>query len=154
MAVLSLGEGGLRRIAEMRDAVDAARPECEEEWQKLALAGKKIHAIKAYRDLTGKLLRECKRDVEAYTEREELIRYSGAHTPSNAELCELWMRYLYAGKKVNAIKEYRERSTAYLSLREAKKAVEEYIRAHPDALVQTGQTFRQYYTNTFNSNEV
>jgi large subunit ribosomal protein L7/L12 len=80
--------------------------------------GRKIEAIKLYRDLTGAGLKEAKDAVEALERggtRPEAHRGSAG---AEADVLDL----LRAGQKIRAIKIYRERTG--VSLLEAKNAVE------------------------------
>ena len=93
----------------------------------LLSGGRKIEAIKLYRDVTGAGLKEAKDAVEAL-ERDGSLppqRAQAASGPGvdNAEILEL----LRAGQKIRAIKLYRERTGSGLA--DAKNAVEALARA-------------------------
>ena len=92
----------------------------------LVRIGRKIEAIKLYRDVTGAGLKEAKDAVEAL-ERDGALppqRAESATRPGvdNAEILEL----LRAGQKIRAIKLYRERTG--VGLADAKNAVEALAR--------------------------
>ncbi len=92
----------------------------------LVRGGRKIEAIKLYRDVTGAGLKEAKDAVEAL-ERDGAgpPKRAGATGPGvdNAEILEL----LRAGQKIRAIKLYRERTGTGLA--DSKSAVEAMARA-------------------------
>jgi len=100
-----------------------------DEVKRKVLAGDKIGAIKLYRELTGVGLAEAKSAVEqmqtqlrGFASAEVVLptRPTSPATPQfNAEINEA----IFAGKKIVAIKLYRERTQAGLA--EAKRAVEE-----------------------------
>ena len=87
--------------------------------QRLARQGKKIEAIKYYREMTGVGLREAKAAVEQLE-----VAVEEKHYPEGARLIdpEVLQRLLQAGRKIEAIKYYR--TTTGVDLREAKAAVE------------------------------
>jgi len=93
----------------------------------LVLAGKKLEAIKVYREVTGVGLAEAKNAVEAL-ERGEPIDIAPAHRPPvNAGDTEARIRAeLAAGRKIEAIKIHRAAFGS--SLHGAKEAVEEIER--------------------------
>ncbi len=114
------------------DAADGRAPVAESnslDGRVLALLrnGRKIEAIKLYRDVTGAGLKEAKDAVESL-ERDgslpskRVAAGSGAGV-DNAEILEL----LRAGQKIRAIKLYRERTGSGLA--DAKNAVEALARA-------------------------
>lgn len=98
---------------------------------RLLLAGQKLHAIKVYRELTGSSLSEAK---EALDRLEGVIRLGGdlqsefallggaVSTGTQGALTAEIGQLLARGKKIQAIKLYRERTGA--SLDEAKNAVD------------------------------
>ncbi|MEZ0257872.1 MAG: ribosomal protein L7/L12 [Chthoniobacter sp.] len=100
-----------------------------DEVKRKVLAGDKIGAIKLYRELTGVGLAEAKSAVEQLQTRlrgfesaEIALPKSSSDTSlpkSNAAINEA----IFAGKKIVAIKLYREQTKAGLA--EAKRAVEE-----------------------------
>jgi ribosomal protein L7/L12 len=93
----------------------------------LAAQGRKIDAIKLYRDRTGAGLAEAKAAVEALEQGETMtIRASRVTqgTSAEADLLDL----LRQGQKVEAIKVYRERTGT--GLREAKEAIERLAAQH------------------------
>lgn len=97
---------------------DGGRKELENELRGLLEQGRKIEAIKLYRERTGTGLREAKDAVEALQ--------AGAALPSrnrlDPNLEQNLVVLLERGKKIDAIKEYREATGA--GLKEAKDAVE------------------------------
>lgn len=100
-----------------------------DEVKRKVLAGDKIGAIKLYRELTGVGLAEAKSAVEqmltqlrGFESAEIALPKSSSDTAlptSNAAINEA----IFAGKKIVAIKLYREQTKAGLA--EAKRAVEE-----------------------------
>jgi ribosomal protein L7/L12 len=82
--------------------------------------GRKIEAIKLYRDLTGAGLKEAKDAVEALERGGSLPSKSG----DDGDILDL----LRDGQKIRAIKLYRDRTG--FGLAEAKHAVEAMARAH------------------------
>jgi kynurenine formamidase/ribosomal protein L7/L12 len=84
----------------------------------LLQGGKKIGAIKLYRERTGVGLKEAKDAVEALERGESLPTREPVDSSMEAEI----VRLLEAGKKIEAIKVYRERTG--VGLKEAKDAVE------------------------------
>jgi ribosomal protein L7/L12 len=85
--------------------------------------GRKIEAIKLYRDLTGAGLGEAKNAVEAL-EREDSRPQKREARSDDGEILEL----LRDGQKIRAIKLYRDRTGA--GLKEAKDAVEALARSN------------------------
>jgi len=111
------------------------------ELQSLLEQGRKIEAIKLYREQTGAGLKEAKDAVEAMTSettqanlREALAR----HSPDGEGLSleEELLRLLRNGEKIEAIKCYRGRTGA--GLREAKDAVEALAAQHGIAAKSAG----------------
>lgn len=92
----------------------------EAEVRTLLADGRKIEAIKRYRDHTGAGLKEAKDAVEML-ERDGELRVPERREATNAE-GEI-VSLLEQGRKIEAIKLYRERTG--ISLKEAKEAVEE-----------------------------
>ncbi len=92
-------------------------------------AGKKISAIKLYRERHGVGLNEAKAAVEALARQRGIADQS---SPDDAELLEL----LNAGQKISAIKLYRERHG--VGLKEAKDAVEALAGEHGIAAQGSG----------------
>ncbi len=87
--------------------------------------GRKINAIKLYREVTGVGLKEAKEAVEAIQERQQLA-LSGYQSPAanlpRGDVMAQIEEELRAKRKINAIKLYRE---AYkVGLKEAKDAVD------------------------------
>ena len=92
-------------------------------------AGRKIEAIKLYREFTGQGLKEAKEAVEAI-ERGQKPAFSANH-PSSAsqpagDLMAQIEQELRAGRKINAVKLYREAHN--VGLKEAKDEVDEIER--------------------------
>ena len=92
----------------------------------LLLHGRKIEAIKVYRDTTGMGLAEAKADIDALERELEETGAMAAHHQRPAPTPEEWMQQVYvlleADNKIGAIKLYRE--MADVGLAEAKTAVE------------------------------
>ena len=86
--------------------------------------GRKIEAIKVYREATGAGLKEAKDAVEALDLRGGLPHPHGIGKDVEPELLSLLRR----GEKIQAIKLYREKTGA--GLKEAKDAVEALARRH------------------------
>lgn len=97
--------------------------------QDLLRSGQKIEAIKRYRELTGVGLKEAKDAVEAMERGEEVpVARAPAVSAPAASVQDL----LRSGRKIEAIKLYREQSG--LGLKEAKDAVEAMERGDPPPL--------------------
>jgi ribosomal protein L7/L12 len=88
------------------------------ELRALLAEGRKIEAIKRYREATGAGLAEAKEAVEALERGEAMPTTQSADSALETEIISL----LEAGRKVEAIKLYRERTGT--GLKEAKDAVE------------------------------
>jgi len=88
------------------------------ELRALLAEGRKIEAIKRYREATGEGLAAAKDAVEALEQNEP----PAAAEPADAALETQIVSLLEAGRKIEAIKVYRERTGA--GLKEAKDAVE------------------------------
>ena len=88
------------------------------EIQALLAAGRKIEAIKRYREATGAGLAAAKETVEAIERNEPLPERKSLDSAFENEIVGL----LEGGKKIEAIKLYRERTG--VGLKEAKDAVE------------------------------
>jgi large subunit ribosomal protein L7/L12 len=84
--------------------------------------GRKIEAIKLYRDLTGAGLKEAKDAVEALERGGSLPSPRNVSSGEEGDILEL----LRAGQKIRAIKLYRDRTGAGLA--QAKEAVESLAR--------------------------
>ena len=95
----------------------------EEEIRKQLRRGNKIKAIKLYREQTGTGLKEAKDAVETMEQEGHRVRIS--------ELAEMYKgddaveSLLIAGKRINAIKMYRQRTG--VGLKEAKDAIDRTI---------------------------
>jgi ribosomal protein L7/L12 len=90
--------------------------------------GRKIEAVRVYREARGVSLAEAKKSVELV---EAGRQWSGAEpTPATAEpgLVDDVLEHVRAGRWIHAIKLYRE--TTGGGLKEAKDAVEEIARQH------------------------
>ena len=99
-------------------------------------AGKKINAIKRYRELTGVGLKEAKEAVEASMNNVPLTKSAPAVarvvlSPAEALADADLLAHMQAGKKINAIKRYRELTG--VGLKEAKEAVEASMNNVPAA---------------------
>jgi ribosomal protein L7/L12 len=93
------------------------------------VAKRKINAIKLYREFTGEGLKEAKEAIEAI-ERGQKPTSSAYNTPSAGppagDLMAQIEAELRAGRKINAIKLYREAHN--VGLKEAKDAIDEMER--------------------------
>ncbi len=115
------------------------------EVEMLLTQGKKIQAIKLYREQTGLGLREAK-DAIDLIEQTLLVRGPGSYQaqpgdPDTGSILpavetpgEEVRRYVLAGKKIQAIKLYREQTG--LGLREAKEAIDRLEQALRQGLEQ------------------
>lgn len=133
---------GLRQAKEVVDALEQelfmpgstssrAAEDPDEEVRRFVLEGRKIEAIKRYREQTGLGLREAKEAVDAL-EQELLLpdptsafqRDEGSEDARRAtvEPGEEVRRYMLEGRKIEAIKRYREQTG--LGLREAREVIE------------------------------
>src|SRR5207302_9114522 len=95
----------------------------EERVRSLLAEGRKIEAIRAYRESTGAGLKEAKDVVDALEQGGPFGGRDDAAVDPDSELLELLGR----GQKIQAIKVYRERTRA--GLKEAKEAVEALARS-------------------------
>ena len=100
--------------------------------RELAATGRKLEAIKAYREATGADLVTAKNAVEslnspqaAYPPQRILVDYPGT-APTGLNLTPEIMALVEQGNKIQAIKRYRELTGA--GLKEAKDKVEVYER--------------------------
>jgi len=96
----------------------------EEELLALLQSGQKIPAVKLYRERTGTGLKDAKEAVEALQRGEGLPPLPDPASVPEEEIVGL----LRAGRKIDAIKLYREQSGNGLA--EAKQAVEQLGRDH------------------------
>jgi ribosomal protein L7/L12 len=103
----------------------------------LLLNGRKIEAIKVYRDMTGVALAQAKADMDAL---EKELEASGAIAENGrrpAATAEEWLPQVYAlleaDNKIGAIKLYRE--MADVGLKEAKDAVDGMERGQRPAVL-------------------
>jgi ribosomal protein L7/L12 len=85
-------------------------------------AGRKIEAIKVYRQLTGVGLRKAKETVERLAAAGQLAAPTQGPDPAQGTDLSEVRQLLYAGRKIEAIKVYRQLTG--VGLREAKAAVE------------------------------
>jgi ribosomal protein L7/L12 len=90
----------------------------------LVTDGRKIEAIKLYRDMTGAGLKEAKDAVEALERDGSLPTPQKQSSGADVDVLDL----LRAGQKIRAIKLYRDKTG--VGLAEAKNAVEELARAN------------------------
>ena len=96
-------------------------PGLQPELDRLIRADLKVNAIKHYRDVTGRGLKESKDAVEARMA--DMAALSGTASPALApDLQPELDRLIRAGQKINAIKHYR--TLTNVGLKEAKDAVE------------------------------
>ena len=98
--------------------MDADNPDFEAELWTLLAEGRKIDAIKRYREQTGAGLAEAKQAVEALERGEPPPAGDRADSSLEAEVLAL----LEQGRKIKAVKLYREQTG--VGLKEAKDAVE------------------------------
>jgi ribosomal protein L7/L12 len=94
--------------------------------------GRKIEAIKLYRDITGAGLKEAKDAVEALEKGGSLASKPTASSADDADILEL----LREGQKIRAIKLYRDKTGAGLA--NAKNAVEALASTHGIPSSQSG----------------
>ncbi len=94
--------------------------------------GRKIEAIKLYRDITGAGLKEAKDAVEALERGGSPPNTRDESRGDDSDVLEL----LRAGQKIRAIKLYREK--AGVGLADAKNAVEALARTHGIPAGQSG----------------
>jgi ribosomal protein L7/L12 len=97
----------------------------KEELCRLIREGRKIDAIKLYREKTGVGLKEAK---EAIEQLERGDASEAGEQPTGDDLERQIVELLKAGKKISAIKLYREQTS--LGLKEAKDAVEGLAASH------------------------
>jgi ribosomal protein L7/L12 len=93
------------------------------------IAGRKINAIKLYREFTGEGLKEAKEAVEAIERGQRPTRSSYHGMATNQPVGDVLTQIeqeLREGRKINAVKLYRE--TYGVGLKEAKDAVDEMQR--------------------------
>jgi large subunit ribosomal protein L7/L12 len=119
------------------DEADAGPSEAESntlDGRVLALvrAGRKIEAIKLYRDMTGAGLKEAKDAVESLERGGAVSAPSDRSSADDLELLEL----LRAGQTIRAIKLYREKTG--VGLADAKQAVEAVARANSIPVGRSG----------------
>lgn len=96
----------------------------EREIRSLLDQGKKIEAVKVYKDQTGSSLKDAKDAVESLPRGASLPQPNAADTDWEAEVLQL----LGQGEKIKAVKLYRNRTGA--SLFDSKQAVEEMADRH------------------------
>jgi len=128
------GECQAELFASPEDAADSADSEpLSLDGRVIALLcdGRKIEAIKLYRDLTGAGLKEAKDAVEAL-ERDGSLPTRDASSGDDPDVLEL----LRAGQKIRAIKLYRDKTGAGLA--ESKNAIETLARKNGIPAGQSG----------------
>ena len=128
------GECKAELFASPEDAADSADSEpLSLDGRVIALVreGRKIEAIKLYRDLTGAGLKEAKDAVEAL-ERGGSLPTRDASSGDDPDVLEL----LRAGQKIRAIKLYRDKTGAGLA--ESKNAIETLARKNGIPAGQSG----------------
>jgi large subunit ribosomal protein L7/L12 len=114
-------------FASADDAADAAgvQPQSlDGRVRALLIDGRKIEAIKLYRNMTGAGLKEAKDAVEALERDGSLPNRDKPMSGGDADILDL----LRGGQKIRAIKLYRDRTGSGLA--EAKEAVEALARAN------------------------
>jgi ribosomal protein L7/L12 len=129
------GECQAELFASPEDAADSADSEpLSLDGRVIALLrdGRKIEAIKLYRDLTGAGLKEAKDAVEALERDGSLPTTRDASSGDDADLLDL----LRTGQKIRAIKLYRDKTGAGLA--ESKNAVEALARKNGIPVGQSG----------------
>ena len=101
--------------------IDAPPGGLSDRVRQLMADGRKIEAIKVYREQTGVGLKEAKDVVDAYVEGGAVPEVGpAARVPGD------WQATARSGNLIQAIKEYREQTGA--GLKEAKGAVDAYLR--------------------------
>jgi len=116
--------------ADIARAADLASPATEGDVVSMLQQGRKIDAIRIYREQTGAGLREAKDAVEALERGENLpaaARAAGSPGVRADLKADVWA-LLQDGQKIQAIKFYRERTGC--GLKQAKDAVEAVGREH------------------------
>jgi ribosomal protein L7/L12 len=95
----------------------------------LTRAGRKIEAIKKYREQTGAGLKEAKDAIELLAATGRLPQAEVAAAPATADEFESrLLELLRAGEKIEAIKQYRQQTG--VGLKDAKEAVESLAARH------------------------
>ena len=108
--------------AELPDSLDVAKQPDVDPLMDLIRSGKKIEAIKIYRQRTGAGLKEAKDAVEALERGESVpLPPGGSGTVAGSDVRDFVM-LLRQGKKIAAIKLYRDKTG--VGLADAKTAVE------------------------------
>ena len=111
-------------LSDQLDAPELDPGSLEDSIRSLLAQGKKITAIKRYREQTGAGLAAAKHAVERLERGESFAADAAAANDPDQQILEL----LAAGKKIAAIKIYREQMQA--GLKEAKEAVEAIAAEH------------------------
>ncbi len=108
-----------------------------DELRHLLAAGKKIQAIKLYREETGANLQVAKRAVDHIEEQFKLEHRQAQLSTEQVDGGEMEevLRLIQAGQKINAIKAYREITGT--GLKEAKEAVDRMATGANEPLPQT-----------------
>lgn len=107
-------------------------PDLEQQVRSLLAQGKKLEAVKIYKNEVGCGLKEAKDAVEALERGDGPVQ----STVTDADLEADVRRLLGNGEKIKAAKLYKERTGA--SLREAKQAIEAVATRHGIAVEDTG----------------
>ena len=104
----------------------------EQRVRSLLAQGRKIEAVKIYKNQVGCSLKEAKDAVEALERCDSLLKSTGTDADLEADV----LRLLGNGEKIKAAKLYKDRTGA--SLREAKQAIEAVAVRHGVAVQDTG----------------
>ncbi len=110
--------------AEISASLEAAQRTSDDSVADLLMRGEKIEAIKRYRERTGASLKEATEAVEALGHARTRVGPSIVDPEFEQQL----IATLERGNKIEAIKQYRERTQT--GLKEAKDAVEALARRH------------------------
>jgi len=126
-AELTTPAAGAATPAVTKSAAAAIDPEMVDEVLALVRDGRKIEAIRIFRETTGCGLREAKDAVEAMEAGRQTFAEGSAPPPATMEENEI-LELVRAGNIIAAIKLHRERTGD--GLKDAKDAVEALARAH------------------------
>ena len=110
--------------ASVSSSPGSTEPELEQQISELLRDAQKIAAIKVYREATGASLAEAKEAVERFQAEGTLPARDTSDTAWESEV----LRLLVAGRKIPAIKLYRQQQG--VGLKEAKESVEALARQH------------------------
>ncbi|HSH05458.1 MAG TPA: ribosomal protein L7/L12 [Anaerolineae bacterium] len=98
--------------------------------QEAIRSGRKINAIKRYRELTGVGLKEAKEAIDELIANPSTTTFTSTSNDTSPVTDPVhdpeFMRYLQQNKKINAVKRYRELTN--VTLKEAKEAVERLMK--------------------------